>query len=138
MIEYYSTQAKQQSGQDVYRALKSLTEQTAHFKDQIDCVNDIDVEVDSLRQSVNHLDDDVQAINTKIDELRKDIAIATKEILNTRSENFKVKQMVEHMDAQLEQERELRRKCEADEQQRFKSTMKTLDALIACFAKEEP
>ncbi|PIL31008.1 hypothetical protein GSI_05701 [Ganoderma sinense ZZ0214-1] len=60
-----------------------------------------------------------------------------KEIQDTRNEISEVKELVKNMDAQLEQERELKRMREADDQKRFKAMLANLDALVAHFVGNE-
>ncbi|PIL27224.1 hypothetical protein GSI_10368 [Ganoderma sinense ZZ0214-1] len=125
------------SGQDLSQVIKRLIEHTLHLKEKVECIDDIDFDVDDLLQSVNKLDDDVVAINSKVNSLGEKVAWVAKEIQDTRNEISEVKELVKNMDAQLEQERELKRMHEADDQKRFKAMLANLDALVAHFVGNE-
>ncbi|PIL36544.1 hypothetical protein GSI_00233 [Ganoderma sinense ZZ0214-1] len=133
-------QPKRQMGyvKDLSQAINHLTNHMLYLKEKVKCIDGIDGDVNALLQSVNNLDDDVEAINAKVDLIGDEVAYATKEIQNTRNEISKLKDLVENMDAQWEQERELRHMREADEQQRFKAIMANIDVLVAHFIGHEP
>ncbi|PIL27235.1 hypothetical protein GSI_10379 [Ganoderma sinense ZZ0214-1] len=123
---------------DLSQAINCLTNHMLYLKEKVKCIDGIDSDVDALLQSVNNLDNDVEAINAKVDLIGNKVAYATKEIQNTRNEISKLKDLVENMDAQWKQERELRRMREADKQQRFKAMMANIDTLVAHFIRHEP
>ncbi|PIL29414.1 hypothetical protein GSI_09466 [Ganoderma sinense ZZ0214-1] len=123
---------------DLSQAINRLTNHTLYLKEKVKCIDGIDGDVDALLQSVNNLDDNDEAINAKVDLIGDEVAYATKEIRNTHNEISKLKDLVENMDVQWEQERELRRMREADEQQCFKAMMANVDALVAHFIGHEP
>ncbi|KAI1796535.1 hypothetical protein LXA43DRAFT_1057816 [Ganoderma leucocontextum] len=124
-----------QSGkvQEILEAMEKLTKHTVNIRAAVSSIEDVNADVENLLHNVKQLDEEVESIKTELGVVSNDVTNMADDLKRTKLEVAKVKELVEHIDAQLEQERELRHMHQREEQGRSKLIADQLQTLIAVF-----
>ncbi|KAI1788707.1 hypothetical protein LXA43DRAFT_1063377 [Ganoderma leucocontextum] len=129
-----------QSGkvQEILEAIEKLTKHTVDIRMVVSSIEDVNTDVKNLLHNIKQLDKEIEIIKTELRVVSNDVANVADDLKCTKLEVAKVKDLVKHVDAQLEQERELRHMHQREEQGRSKLIANQLQTLIAVFAHPTP
>ncbi|KAI1787807.1 hypothetical protein LXA43DRAFT_1064058 [Ganoderma leucocontextum] len=124
-----------QSGkvQEILHVMEKLTKHTVKIKATVSSLDDVNADVKDLLENVKQLNNEIEIIKTELGVVSNDVANMSDDLKSTKQELAKVKELVEHVDAQLEQERELRHMHQREEQACSKLITDWLQTLIAAF-----
>ncbi|KAI1783365.1 hypothetical protein LXA43DRAFT_1067733 [Ganoderma leucocontextum] len=124
-----------QSGkvQEILEAMEKLTKHTMNIRAAVSSIEDVNADVENLLHNVKQLDEEIESIKTELRVVSNDVANMADDLKRTKLEVAKVKELVEHVDAQLEQEQELRHMHQREEQGCSKLIADQLQTLIAVF-----
>ncbi|KAI1782705.1 hypothetical protein LXA43DRAFT_1068360 [Ganoderma leucocontextum] len=103
--------------QEMLQAMEKLTQYTVNIRAAVASFN---VDVEDLLANVTQLDKGIKTVKMELGVVSNDVANMSDDLKSTKQELAKVKELVEHVDAQLEQERELRHMHQREEQARSK------------------
>ncbi|KAI1796543.1 hypothetical protein LXA43DRAFT_1057825 [Ganoderma leucocontextum] len=107
--------------QEMLQAMEKLTKYTVNIRVVVASLDQVNADVENLLH------------NTELRIVSNDVANMADDLKSTKQELAKVKELIEHIDAQLEQEWELRHMHQREEQARSKLIADRLQTLIAAF-----
>ncbi|KAI1796526.1 hypothetical protein LXA43DRAFT_1057809 [Ganoderma leucocontextum] len=94
--------------QEILQSMEKLKGYAVNIRAAVSSLEHVNADVEDLLDNINQLDKDIETVKAELGVVSNNVANMADDLKRTKLEVVKVKELVEHVDAQLEQERELR------------------------------
>ena len=117
--------------QQVLQTVDDLTKDTLDIEEALGSVNDVDRDVETVQLSIKDLDAKVEDIKEQLEMVSNNIKTITAELKHVNDQINNMNKVVGNVDAQLEQEQELRMMSLEEETMHYDALNSKLKNLMA-------